>query len=162
AYTYLFAGRYDDSIAEFELALKLNPNFSLTQAFYGLTLCYCGRWQEGDQAVRRALRLSPRDPSSALYYGIFAYAQFIGGNYDEAIRLARESLRQRGDFVGAHRVLTAAAALSGQQELASSSLQGLLRAQPNISLEWMTKDMPIKEPADRERYVEGLRRAGLK
>jgi tetratricopeptide (TPR) repeat protein len=162
AYTYLFEGRYDDSLAEFELALKLNPNFSLTQAFYGLTLCYCGRWQDGDQAVRRALRLSPRDPSSALYYGIFAYAQFIGGNYDEAIRLARESLRQRADFVGAHRVLTAAAALSGQHELASASLQALLRAQPNISIAWMMSDMPIKEPADRERYVEGLRRAGLK
>jgi len=162
AYTYLFEGRYDDSVAEFELALKLNPNFSLTQAFYALTLCYCGRWQEGDQAVRRALRLSPRDPSSALYYGIFAYAQFIGGNYDEAIRLARESLRQRADFVGAHRVLTAAAGLSGQRELASSALQGLLRAQPNISLQWMMNDMPIREAADRERYVEGLRRAGLK
>jgi TolB-like protein/cytochrome c-type biogenesis protein CcmH/NrfG len=162
AYTYLFEGRYDDSLAEFELALKLNPNFSLTQAFYGLTLCYCGRWQEGDQAVRRALRLNPRDPSSALYYGIFAYAQFIGGNYDEAIRLARESLRQRADFVGAHRVLTAAAALSGQQELASAALQALLRAQPNISLAWIASEMPIKEPADRERYMEGLRRAGLK
>jgi TolB-like protein len=162
AYTYLFEGRYDDSLAEFELALKLNPNFSLTQAFYGLTLCYCGRWRDGDQAVRRALRLSPRDPSSAMYYGIFAYAQFVGGNYDEAIRLARESLRQRADFVGAHRVLTAAAALSGRQELACAALQALLRAQPNVSLAWMMSDLPIREPADRERYVEGLRRAGLK
>ena len=162
AYTYLFEGRYDDSIAEFELALKLNPNSSLTQAFYGLTLCYCGRWQEGDQAVRRALRLSPRDPSSALYYGVFAYAQFIGRNYDEAIRLARESLRRRGDFVGAHRVLTAAAGMSGQQELASSALQGLVRAQPNISLEWIAREMPLREPADRALYLEGFRRAGLK
>jgi tetratricopeptide (TPR) repeat protein len=161
-YTYLFEGRYDDSIAEFELALKLNPNSSLTQAFYGLTLCYCGRWQEGDQAVRRALRLSPRDPSSALYYGVFAYAQFIGRNYEEAIRLARESLRQRGDFVGAHRVLTAAAGMSGQQELASRALQGLLRSQPNISLEWIAREMPLKEPADRAHYLEGFRRAGLK
>ena len=162
AYAYLFQGRYDDSIAEFELSINLNPNSSLTQAFYGLALCYCGRWREGEQAVGRALRLSPRDPSTALYTGIFAYAQFIGGNYDAAIRLARESLRMRADFVGAHRVLTAAAALSGQQELASAALQGLLRVQPNISLAWMTKDMPIREPADRERYVEGLRRAGLK
>jgi hypothetical protein len=52
--------------------------------------------------------------------------------------------------------------VSGQQELASAALQALLRAQPNISLAWMLSDMPIREPADRERYVEGLRRAGLK
>jgi TolB-like protein/cytochrome c-type biogenesis protein CcmH/NrfG len=162
AYTYLFEGRYDDSIAEFELSIRLNPNSSLTLALYGLALCYCGRWQEGDQAARRAVRLSPRDPSSAFYSGVFAYAQFVGRNYDEAIRLARESLRQRGDFVGAHRVLTAAAGMSGQRELASAALQGLLRAQPNISLEWIAREMPLKEPADRAHYLEGFRRAGLK
>ena len=74
---------------------------------------YSGRWQEADEAARRALRLSPRDPFSAVYYGIAAYAQFLGRNYDEAMRLAREALRQRSDFVGAHRVLTAAAGMAG-------------------------------------------------
>jgi Tfp pilus assembly protein PilF len=74
AYVYLFARRFDDSPAEFELALRLNPNFLLAPGFYGVALCYCGRWEEGDLAARRALRLSPRDPFSALYYGIAAYA----------------------------------------------------------------------------------------
>jgi TolB-like protein/cytochrome c-type biogenesis protein CcmH/NrfG len=161
AYVYLFARRFDDSLAEFELALRLNPNFSLAQAFYGVTLCYCGRWQEGDLAVSRALRLSPRDPSSALYHGIAAYAQFVGRNYDEAIRLAHEALRQRGDFVGGHRVLTAAAGMAGQSELARTALQELRRAQPNITLAWIANELPMKEPADREHYLEGFRRAGL-
>ena len=111
---YLFGRRFDDSLAEFELALRLNPNFSLAQGYYGLALSYCGRWEEGDVAARRALRLSPRDPFSAVYYGIAAYAQFIGRNYDEAMRLAREAIRQRADFVGAHRVLTAAAGMAGR------------------------------------------------
>ena len=114
-YIYLLARRFDNSLAEYELALRLNPNFSLAQAFYGVSLCYSGRWQEGDEAARRALRLSPRDPYSAVYYGIAAYAQFLGRNYDEAIRLSRESLRQRSDFVGAHRVLTAAAGMAGSK-----------------------------------------------
>jgi hypothetical protein len=70
-----------------------------------------------------ALRLSPRDPFSAVYYGIAAYAQFIGRNYEEAIRLAREAIRQRGDFVGAHRVLTAAAGMAGQNDIANVALQ---------------------------------------
>jgi hypothetical protein len=50
-----------------------------------------------------------RDPFSALYHGIAFYAQFLGDNYVEAIRLAREATRQRSDFLGGHRVLTAAA-----------------------------------------------------
>src|SRR5207344_715349 len=102
--------------------LRLNPNFSLAQGFYGVTLAYCGRWEEADLAARRALRLSPRDPYSAVYYGIAAYAQFLGHNYNEAIRLSRESLRQRGDFVGAHRVLTAAAGMAEQEDVSKAAL----------------------------------------
>jgi len=158
---YLFARRFDDCLAEFELALGLNPNFSLAQGYHGLALCYCGRWEEGDVAAHRALRLSPRDPFSAIYCGIAAYAQFVGGNYDEAIRLAREGIRQRGDFVGAHRVLTAAAGMAGQGDLAKVALQELCRAQPNICLAWIERQMPMKREADREHYLEGFRRAGL-
>src|SRR6202047_2330310 len=47
ASVYLFARRFDDSLAEFELALRLNPNFSMAQGYYGLTLSYCGQWEEG-------------------------------------------------------------------------------------------------------------------
>jgi TolB-like protein/cytochrome c-type biogenesis protein CcmH/NrfG len=158
---YLFARRFDDSLAEFELALRLNPNFSLAQGYYGLTLSYCGRWEEGDLAARRALRLSPRDPCSAIYYGIAAYAQFVGRNYDEAMRLSREGIRQRGDFVGAHRVLAASAGMAGHAEIATAALQELRRAQPNISLAWIASQMPIKQDADREHYLEAFRRAGL-
>jgi len=158
---YLFTRRFDDSLSEFELALQLNPNFSLAQGYYGLALSYCGHWEEADLAAHRALRLSPRDPLSALYYGIAAYAQFIGRNYDEAIRFAHEALRQRSDFVGAHRVLTAASGMAGHAD-AAVALQELRRAQPNISLSWIATEMPMAREVDKEHYMEGLRRAGLK
>jgi TolB-like protein len=158
---HLHRRRFEDSLAEFEWALRLNPNFSVAQGYYALALCYCGRWQEGDLAVRRALRLSPRDPFSAVYSGIAAYAQYVGRNYDEAIRFAHESVRQRSDFVGAHRVLTAAAGMAGQAAVAAAALRELRRAQPNISLDWIAHHMPIKDSAEMEHYLEGFRRAGL-
>jgi len=158
---YLFTRRFNDSLAEFELALRLNPNFSLAQGFYGLALSYCGRWEDADRAAGRALRLSPRDPFSALYTGIAAYAQFAGRNYREAVRLAREAIRQRGDFVGAHRVLTAAAGMSDQTEAAAVALLELRRVQPNISLAWIKNEMPIMQSRELEHYLEAFRRAGL-
>jgi TolB-like protein/cytochrome c-type biogenesis protein CcmH/NrfG len=158
---YMFVRRFDDSLAEFEVALRLNPNFSHAQGYYGLALSYCGRWQEGLLAARRALRLSPRDPFSAVYYGIAAYTQYVGRNYAEAMRLARDGLRQRGDFVGAHRVLTAAAGIAGQREVAAAALRELRRAQPNISLAWIASHMPIMDTAEMEHYLDGFRRAGL-
>ena len=158
---YLFARRFDDSLAEFETALRLNPNFSMAQAYYGLTLSYCGRWQEAVPSVQRALRLSPHDPLAAVYCGIASYAHYVGRNYDEAMRLAREGIRQRADFVGAHRVLTAAAGRAGHNDVATAALQELRRAQPNISLDWIARQMPIRHDAEREDYLEGFRRAGL-
>jgi TolB-like protein len=157
----LFARRFDDALAELEGALQLNPSFSLAHGFHGLSLCYCGRWIDGDSAARRALRLSPRDPLTAIYYGIASYSQYIGRNYDEAMRLAREGIRRRADFVGAHRVLTAASGMAGRADVAAAALQELRRAQPDISLDWIATYMPIKEDAEREHYLEGFRRAGL-
>jgi TolB-like protein/Tfp pilus assembly protein PilF len=158
---YLFTRRFDDSLAEFELALRLNPNFSMAQGYYGLALSYCGRWEESVVAAHRALRLSPRDPFSAVYCGIAAYAHFIGRDYDEAMRFSRQAIRQRSDFVGAHRVMTAAAGMAGEDDAARAALQELRRAQPNISLAWIADQMPIKLEPDREHYLEGFRRAGL-
>jgi TolB-like protein len=158
---YLFARRFDDSLAEFEWALRLNQNFSLAQGYYGLTLAYCGRSEEAELAARRALRLSPHDPLSAIYFGIASYAEYVGCNYEAAMRLAREGIRRRADFVGAHRVLTAAAGMAGQDDVAKAALQELRRTQPNISLDWIAKQMPIKHDTEREHYLAGFRRAGL-
>jgi TolB-like protein len=160
-HVHLFARRFDDCLAEFELALRLNPNFPVAQGFYGLALAYCGRWEDSYQAADRALRLSPRDPFSAIYYGVAAYAQFCGRNYEKAMQLAREGIRQRVDFVGAHRVLVAAAGMAAQPEIAAKALNELRRAQPNVSIAWIRDQLPIKTDADREHYLEGFRRAGL-
>jgi tetratricopeptide (TPR) repeat protein len=161
ACVYLLTRRFDDSLAEFEWALSLNPNFSLARGIYGLQQAFCGQWEEAVEAAGRALQMSPRDPFSALYYGVASYAQFVGRNYDEAMRLSREAIRLRSDYVGGHRLLTAAAAMAGQADIATAALEELRRAQPNISLAWISKQMPFKRDADRDHYMEAFRRAGL-
>ena len=66
----------------------------------------------------------PRDPFAAIYCGVAAYCQYVGRNYAEAIRLSREALRQRSDFVGAHRVLTASLGMAGDADAAKAALRG--------------------------------------
>jgi TolB-like protein len=158
---YFSTRRLDDSLAEFELALELNPNFAPAQGYYALALCYSGRWQDAYAATQRAIRQSPRDPTLAIYYGVGAYAQFIGRNYHDAIALAREATRHRGDLTGAYRVMTVAAGMAGQIDGAKAALRELRRTQPDISLAWIANALPWKNDADREHYLEGFRRAGL-
>jgi tetratricopeptide (TPR) repeat protein len=162
ASVYLFYRRFDDCIAEFELALRLNPNFSPARGLYGVALSYRGRWEDGDRAAREALKFSPRDPFAAIYCGVAAYCQYVGKNYAEAIRLSREALRQRTDFVGAHRVLTASLGMEGGTDAARAALEGLRRAQPNITLAWLATGLPFEHEADKAHYLEGFARAGLK
>jgi len=158
---YLLTRRFDDALGEFSSALRLNPNFALTQAIFGLTLVYCGRWKEGDVAARRALRLSPRDPMSAIYYGVASYSLFVGRDYEQAMHLAQAAIRLRSDYVGAHRLLAASAAMAGLADIAAAALVALRRAQPNVSLAWIATQMPFQQDTEREHYVEAFRRAGL-
>jgi tetratricopeptide (TPR) repeat protein len=157
---YMFEQRFEDSRAEFEIALRLNPNFSLAQVYCCLLFTQISLGAEAELALQRALKSSPRDPLSALYFWTLAYAQFAKGNYKEAIRLARESVRQRPDFSACQRVLAAAAGMAGEDQIAKAAVQELRRAQPNGSLEWI-KQLPFEHSAEREHFLEGLRRAGL-
>lgn len=158
---YFSTRRLDDALSEFEQALALNPNFSLAQGYYALALSYADRSGDSYEAAQRAIRLSPRDPSLAIYYGIAGYARFTERDYDEAIALAREAIRHRGDLTGAYRVLAVSAGMSGDRILAETALSELRRTQPNISLAWIATQLPWNSDADREHYLEGFRRAGL-
>ncbi|MCK1740996.1 winged helix-turn-helix domain-containing protein [Bradyrhizobium sp. 139] len=154
--------RLSDALSEFEQALALNPNFSLAQGYYALALSYAGRSKDSFDAAQKAIRLSPRDPSLAIYHGIAGYARFTERQYDEAIALAREAIRHRGDLTGAYRVLAVSAGMTGDGALAEVALGELRRTQPGISLHWIATQLPWVNGADREHYLEGFRRAGLR
>ena len=153
--------RLDDALAEYETALQLNPNFCLAQGYYALALSYAGRHEDSFEAAQRAIRLSPRDPALAIYYAIAGYARFLSRRYDEAIALAREAIRHRGDLTGAYRVLVVSASMSGDAATAEMALAELCRVQPSMSLAWATTQLPWQNEADRDHFLEGCRRAGM-
>jgi TolB-like protein len=161
ATAHTYSRRLDDALAEFETALRLKSSFPLAQGYYGLVLAWVGRWRKGTEAARRAMRLSPRDPFAAIYRGVAAYAEFVGRNYEESMRLAREATRERMDFVGGYRVLAAAAAMAGEMDLARAALDELRRAHPDVSLAWIARELPLPDEAEVRHFLDALRRAGL-
>ncbi len=154
-------GRIADSLAAFETALRLNPNFALAHGCRGLVLSWGKHWREGAEAAHRALRLSPRDPFAAIFYGIAAYAAYVGRDYAEAIALTRNGVRQRSDFVAGWRVMAAAAGMAGEMEIAAEALQGFRRTLPNVTLALAASQLPVRDEDERKHFLEGLRRAGL-
>ena len=51
--------------------------------------------------------------------------------------------------------------MTGRTDTAAAALKDLRRAQPNVSLAWIEKQMPIRRDEERQHYLEGFRRAGL-
>jgi len=107
---------------------------------------------------RRAISSSPSFRAESQSYRIF---DLLLASETEA-GLSASGIRQRGGFVGAHRVLSAAAGMAGQTEVAATALQELRRAQPNISLAWIANKMPIMQGSELDRYREAAALAWIR
>jgi len=161
AFTQARLGRLAESRTSFETALQLNPNFSLAHGIYGLVLSWSGRWREGAESARRALRLSPRDPLAAMFYAVAAYAAYIERDYAESIALCRKSIRLRNDFVAGWRVMVAAAGMTGDTAVAAEAMEGYRRTLPGVTLAKAEEQLQVIHEGERAHFLEGLRRAGL-
>jgi hypothetical protein len=58
--------------------------------------------------------------------------------------------------------LAAAAGLAGDHESATSAVAEALKLQPELSTGWVEQYYALVRREDRERYIRGLRNAGLK
>jgi hypothetical protein len=52
--------------------------------------------------------------------------------------------------------------LAGDQETAVSAVAQARKLQPELSTEWIERYYALVQGEDRERYIQGLRTAGLK
>jgi len=62
----------------------------------------------------------------------------------------------------AQTALTAVLGACGREEDAQLQAKELLKVQPNFTLEYFAKQLTYKNDADRELFLNGLRKAGLK
>jgi adenylate cyclase len=89
-----------------------------------------------------------------------AFARFAAGRYEDSVAAAREMIERYPEYLAAHYVLIAAAAMQGEREAAGEALAALLRVQPDFSLAWASEVMPWAGEIG-ERLLEGWRRAGV-
>ncbi|NNE21680.1 MAG: hypothetical protein HKN11_03640, partial [Rhizobiales bacterium] len=158
---HCYARRHDDAVLEVRKALELNPSFSLAYAWLGILMGYAAKVEQALEALDQAYRINPRDPFNTWLPALRSIGLFTAERDVEARGLARETLKSRPDMVGAWRILTITSAHLGEADEAHRALAETKRLQPTISLAWARKYSPWVRPHDLERYVEGLRLAGL-
>jgi TolB-like protein len=160
-YLALMERQTAESIAAFRRAVTLNPNSAAAHCHLSHGLAFAGQDRKAIEHAEEAIRLSPLDPLMALFLGSIAVAHFTAGRYTQAVHYTTEAARLRPGFQGAQRMRCASLAHAGRLEEARSHLAVVRREQPHLSLGWIRASVPYQTPELMERFLEGMRKAGL-
>ena len=143
-----------------ERAVELNPSMPIAQYQLGFALAGHGRADEAVATLETALRLSPRDPYRWAAYDTLAFAYYAGAYYDEAVAAGRRSVQLRPTYAFGHLALAAYYGALGRTEEGRTALAEALRLQPDLSSEFIRRNLGFADPDLVDRYMADLRRAG--
>jgi len=157
----MFSGRHEEARRRLRRALDLDPNSAFAHGYIGVSHAFSG---DRDAVLRHcdeALRLSPRDPLLLLWYLPKGWAALNAERYEEAIEFAIRAAEAHPEFPDIYAVRAAAEGQLGRVDAGRSTLDELLRRMPGLTASDPRLDRPFGRAADRERFLEGLRKAGL-
>ena len=159
-YLYSMTRQYDKGIAQAEKAVALNPNSAMAHMMLGKTLSFASRWEESIPVYKKAIRLNPI-PTNFYFYSLgISYA--FTGQHEEAITWCEKAVRQQLDSLYARIMMTVVYSFSRRDEKARAEALEVLRIQPKYSLVSAQKRCTYKNIADCERFIDALRKAGIK
>lgn len=151
------------AIRHLSKSVRLSPSLALGHAGLGYALACGGQPERGLQSLEEAQRLSPRDPFLAIYAPVVRYmALFALKQYEETISVCRSTIALHPNHAGAWRLMTVSLGLLGRLDEAREALASTRALQPDLSSAHVANDTVYADPDDRARYLEGLRKAGLK
>jgi adenylate cyclase len=119
-----------------------------------------GRPADAIEVVKKAMRLDPKNATFQSHRLGRAYRML--GRYEEALTVLKRAVSVSPNMPGPRAELVFLYTELGRAEEARAEAAEILRIIPNFSLEAWRQRVPYKNPADLERFLDGLRKAGLK
>jgi tetratricopeptide (TPR) repeat protein len=160
AQVYVWKKQHEQAIAEGRRAITLNPNDDAGYQTLGDILSHAGQPEEALKMREKSMRLNPKYPP--IYLNNLGYTYFLLRRYEEAIAALKKSLSLNPNLGVAHVNLAVVYAEAGLEKEAQAEGAEILRLTPSFSLAIASQRFPFKEPAQAERYLGALRKAGLK
>ena len=155
-FVLMFKREHDASIATFERAITLNPNYVCWQ--FGGALVFAGNSRRAIKVLEAYMRLDPFHPP----VGLLGLAHYILKQYSQALPILRDFVYQLPNFLGGHTWLAATHAQLGQLEKARAEAVEVLRLLPNYTISGTARrTIAFKAPKDDKLFFDGLRKAGL-
>jgi TolB-like protein/Tfp pilus assembly protein PilF len=158
----LWQQQYDQALAEMERAVALAPTEAGSYAALAMVLSCVGRTEDALEAAAQALRLKPELGAADAHLAWVGTAYAVAGRYEEAVAPLQHYLSRYPNILHIHLMLAAVYSEVGQAAEARAEAAEVLRINPQFSLEVLRQRTPIKDPAEAERILAALRKAGLK
>jgi predicted Zn-dependent protease len=157
----MVARDFDGAIGALTEATILNPSFAIVHMIFGSTYAHNGQGAEGLHHSALAEAMSPRDFSQSPIHATRGLCHFMNRDYAEAVTHMRRAVQLKPHFASAWRTMAASAGLAGDVETAREAVAQCRRVQPGLTEDWMRSTHPIVHAEDRERFIAGLKAAGL-
>ena len=160
AWANVFAHRWDEALPPVDRAVELSPNFAPAIGVRGAVLALLGDAQPSIEEIEKAIRLSPRDGFMTIWLMGLFWAYHALTRYEEAAETARRAIRIAPDNPTFRRQLASASAMLGRLDDAREAITEYRRLEPDHTIADASK-IPSKVPEHLDRFIEGLRKAGL-
>jgi class 3 adenylate cyclase/Tfp pilus assembly protein PilF len=157
----LFSGRHEEARRRLRRALDLDPNSVFALGCLGTAEAFGGNYDATLPHCDEAIRLSPRDPLLVCWHLCKGWAALSAERYEEAVEFTTRAADANPEFPDIYVVLAAANGQLGRTEAARTAPDQLLRRMPALTAGDERLDRPFARAADRERFLEGLRKAGM-
>jgi class 3 adenylate cyclase/tetratricopeptide (TPR) repeat protein len=155
-----FRGDYETALTHAETALELNSSYTLARAMIGICKCHLGEIERGMEMLQRTIAASQEAPQQLRHYRELSITHFMAGQDASALRVINRLVHHAPELARNQLVLASLSWHAGQENAARDCVAGLLRDQPELTLQNM-RPVRFAGPAMAERYAQGLREAGL-
>lgn len=153
--------RPSEAMVLHDRAISLNPNLAIAWCLSGLAYSYAGQHDEARRRIEQAIRLSPSDPHAFFFHMSLIMPQIMTGKYDDAVETGRGAVELNPRFSSSYKGYLAALGLAGRIAETREPLRRLMALEREFCVEEAIARSPLINAADRDRYADGLRLAGV-
>jgi adenylate cyclase len=159
-YIYIMRREYDKGIQEVKRGVEVEPNGADAHVFLGMGLKNVDRAEEAIPILKKAIRLDPHTPG--WYMHILATAYRDIQKYEEGIKWGEKAVLQNPENVLSRVILCSIYSLAGRIDEARAQAKEIMTLNSKFSLDRFARTDPQKNQALKKRYIDALRKAGLK
>jgi adenylate cyclase len=160
ANSYIMARQFEKAVTLAENALALRQDSSEVLFWAANVISWSGKSEEAIPLFQKSIRLNPFAPG--YYFHAFSLTYRLAGRYSEGLEQAKKAVERDPKNPITHIAMVASYILLGREEEARVAAADVLRINPNFSVEQYVRGLPLKDQLQAERYIETLRKAGLK